>query len=396
MAIGGKADIHARHGDDAAGPAGEDRLVEREGPLHAHRARQHGGSDLLHQGLGAVALHAHRLDHRVGALAARQLQDGLLHLALGVVDGLGAAFAGQRQPLGQGVDRDDPLRAEQEAGFDRELPDRAAAPDRDRVGRLDLAVVGGHVGGGEDVGQEQHLLVRQPLRDLDRADIGVGHAQILGLAAREAAGDVRVAEQPGEGVAELLGLHLAVRVGALAAGPVAPFALAALAAADGEGHHHAVADLELLVVAADLDHLAHGLVAEHVAALHGGDEAAHQVQVGAADGAGGDLDDGVAAVLDRRIGDAVAADVALAVPSQCLHARLLRAVRRGFCRRPLGEGRAHATALDAAWNGRTDGRVAIRSIAGAPNPLAGRAPERARLNPGERRPALVGVLRGSA
>lgn len=42
----------------------------------------------------------------------------------------------------------------------------------------------------------------------------------------------------------------------------------ALAAADGERHHDAVAGRELPVVTTDLDDLAHGLVAEDVAALY--------------------------------------------------------------------------------------------------------------------------------
>ena len=67
--------------------------------------------------------------------------------------------------------------------------------------------------------------------------------------------------------------------------------------------------------APDLHDLAHELVAEDVAALHGGHEAVVEMQVGAADGAGGDLDDGVARMLDLRVGDRVAADVVLAVPT---------------------------------------------------------------------------------
>ena len=96
-------------------------------------------------------------------------------------------------------------------------------------------------------------------------------------------------------VAEVL-----VAVGALADRPVAAPALLALAAADRERDDDAVADLELLVLGADLDHLAHELVADDVARLHAGHEAVVEVQVGAADRAAGGLDDGVARVLDRR------------------------------------------------------------------------------------------------
>ena len=47
------------------------------------------------------------------------------------------------------------------------------------------------------------------------------------------------------------------------------------------------------------------------------DDAIENVQVGAADRAGRDLDDGVARMFDFRIGNAVAAHVAFAVPDQC-------------------------------------------------------------------------------
>ena len=49
------------------------------------------------------------------------------------------------------------------------------------------------------------------------------------------------------------------------------------------------------------------------------DEVVEQVQVGAADRAARDLDDGVARILDLGIGHGVAADVLLAVPDQRLH-----------------------------------------------------------------------------
>ena len=74
-----------------------------------------------------------------------------------------------------------------QALLDGELPDRPAAPDRDGVARLDVAVLGRHVAGREDVGEEQDLLVGQSVGDLDRADVGERHADVLGLAAGVAA-----------------------------------------------------------------------------------------------------------------------------------------------------------------------------------------------------------------
>ena len=95
---------------------------------------------------------------------------------------------------------------------------------------------------------------------------------------------------------------------------------------------------ELGEALADLDDLAHEFVAEHVAGLHGRHLAVHQVEVRAADGAGRHLDDDVAGILDLRIGNRVAADVALAVPAQCLHGGSPRAWGPGAARGRDGGG----------------------------------------------------------
>ena len=50
-------------------------------------------------------------------------------------------LACQRQPLGDRVDGDDPLGAEEESAFDGELADRPAAPDGNRVAWSDIAEV---------------------------------------------------------------------------------------------------------------------------------------------------------------------------------------------------------------------------------------------------------------
>ena len=122
------------------------------------------------------------------------------------------------EPLGQAVDGDDLLGAEQDGAADRHLADRAAAPDGDRVGRLDVALDRGLPAGREDIAEEQHLLVGQAVRHLDVRRVGEGHAQILGLAAGIAAGQVRVAEQARRRVAEHLVGEVLLAVGRLADG----------------------------------------------------------------------------------------------------------------------------------------------------------------------------------
>ena len=114
-----------------------------------------------------------------------------------VVDGLGSAFFGHLQTVVEAVDGNHALGAEHESAADRELADRAAAPDGDRVARLDVAVLRAHVSGRENVGQEEHLLVGNPGRDLQRAHVGKRHARVLRLSAGVAAHHVGVAKQTG-------------------------------------------------------------------------------------------------------------------------------------------------------------------------------------------------------
>ena len=83
-------------------------------------------------------------------------------------------------------------------------PTGPAAPDRDGVGGLDVALDGGLPAGREDVAEEQHLLVREAVRNLDVRGIRKRNAEIFRLAAGIAAGQMRVAEQAGGGVAEHL------------------------------------------------------------------------------------------------------------------------------------------------------------------------------------------------
>ena len=95
--------------------------------------------------------------------------------------------------------------------------------------------------------------------------------------------------------------------------------MVALAAGDGERHHHPLALLER-AGRSGLDDLAHEFVAEDVARLHRRDVAIVEVQVRAADGGRGDADDRVARIEDFGIVDRIAADVVLAVPCQRFHA----------------------------------------------------------------------------
>jgi hypothetical protein len=94
----------------------------------------------------------------------------------------------------------------------------------------------------------------------------------------------------------------------------------ARAARDVERHDDAGARLQLANVVADLLDDAHRLVAQDVALAHEWAEQLVQVQVRAADARRRDPHDHVRRLLDRRVRDAVDADISLAVPGQCLMA----------------------------------------------------------------------------
>jgi hypothetical protein len=93
----------------------------------------------------------------------------------------------------------------------------------------------------------------------------------------------------------------------------------AVAAGDVERDHDAIPDRQLADARPDRLDDPHGLVPEDVALGHERAEHLVDVEVRPAQPARRDADDGVGRLLDRRIGDRVHADVALAVPGHCLH-----------------------------------------------------------------------------
>ncbi len=207
--------------------------------------------------------------------------------------------------------------------------DRARAEDRDGRSLADRCVDGCHVARGQDVGQEEHLLVRQArVGDDERADVGLGNTHEFGLSARNAAIQVAVSEQRGPG----LGVFLvddgaAPGVGGLAGREQLQVAVEALPARDGERDHHAVALLHAQHGGPHLLDDAHEFVAEDVAVLHHRDLAAVDVQVGTADGGCRDAQDDVVRVDDLRIGDGLDPYILRAVVGEGFHQGLRWSIR---------------------------------------------------------------------
>src|SRR5260370_447639 len=102
---------------------------------------------------------------------------------------------------------------------------------------------------------------------------------------------MRVAVDAARRVAPELLRHRRVRIGVLAERVHLLLAEEAVAAGDVERHHHAIPWAQVPDVAANIDHLAHELVAEDVSLLHPWNETAVQMQVPAA-GLGGTPGDG--------------------------------------------------------------------------------------------------------
>ena len=267
-----------------------------------------------------MAFHPNSIDHRVDTNPARHFHQRFADVRLAEIDHLSTKLFGQREAVGIMVDGDHLPGAHHDRGLDREQADGATAPDRDGIVGLDFGVFRRHPPGGQDVGKEQHLVIVKMVGDHDRADIGIGHADIFRLTAPVAAGHVRISEQRRHGVTVELGRHILLfcRIGIFAGRELLDLAMEAAAAADGEGHHDALAFLER-AVAAGFDHAAHEFMAQHVAGKYAGNNPVVKVEVAAADRGGGNLDDRITRIDDFGIVDGVDPDVVRPVPSEGSH-----------------------------------------------------------------------------
>jgi hypothetical protein len=185
-------------------------------PVGAHKGGDLDPIDHAIRAGGGLGLGSYRINAGIGAASARQLLDALINILVLEIDHGGTSFAGHCHALGHGINGDHALGAEQKGASNGKLADRAAAPDGDRIALLDVAEIGRHVTGRENIGQEQRLIVGHAVGNFNRTDISVGHTQILGLAAGKPTKIVGIAEQTcGRMAPELLNI-LGVGVRALA------------------------------------------------------------------------------------------------------------------------------------------------------------------------------------
>ena len=146
--------------------------------------------------------------------------------------------------------------------------------------------------------------------------VGKRHAHVFRLAAGITTGQMRVAEESGRGVAEHLVAFFLVAVRPLADGVILAATLVAFATEDGEGNDNSFALAQRAIhAAAGFDDFAHELVPENVSLLELDHEVIVKVKVAPADRGAGYFNDGIARMLDCRIGDIFNPNIFFAVPT---------------------------------------------------------------------------------
>ena len=204
-------------------------------------------------------------------------------------------------------------RAEHEGRHDGEQSDWPAAPNRDGLALLDVAVFSRHVPGGKNVGQEKHLLVGIAVGNDKRTEVGKRYPRIFGLSACVAARQMRIAECPSDAIAKRFRLFFSIPVRPFAAGIELHLAHPAFTTRETEWNDYTVTDFQSLVISSHFHNFAHAFVSQHIAIFHRGDKATHQMKVGPANCTRRYLYDGVAHVLDLWVRDRVTANVASTV-----------------------------------------------------------------------------------
>ncbi len=312
-----------------------------------------------------MRLHADRVDDGVRAPAAGEVPYGVPHV-LAVdpqIQGVHAPRGGALQPVGHQIHPDDEPGPAVQGDPGRHVADRPEPEDGQAAARGHRRVFDGLPGGRKHVRQIDEPVVGRAVRDLDGQGVAEGDAEQLGLPAGHLTVELGVAEQRGTAaVLPDLG-GLALRLEPLAAHE-------AVTAGDVERDHDTVPAADRRHVGAGLLDDAHRLVPQDVARVEVGAEHLVEMQVRAADAAGGDPHDDVRGFLDDRVGDRLDTDVAPPLPGQCTHAlsSLVRVDRR--CCYPSGVSRPHRRGEPGTRADRPppEGRGVMPLPSGAPGP----------------------------
>src|SRR5881628_2087915 len=122
---------------------------------------------------GAMRLHSDGIDAGIRPAASGHFFQSLENVHALVVDGLcTAVIGGFSKPRYDPIDCDDSLSPQHEGALHGKQTYRPAPPN------------GGHIPGGQNVGQEEDLLVMEILVDLYGSDVGERYSNELGLPPR--------------------------------------------------------------------------------------------------------------------------------------------------------------------------------------------------------------------
>ena len=243
------------------------------------------------------------LEHGVGTAAVGAILNEARDVDLVGVHGDGTEALCHLQALRHRVDGVDRRRLVAPRPEDRHEADRSAADDGDHVSFFDPCLARAVVPGGEDVADEQGLLIAHRVIDAVQHEIGVRDTHVLRLSAGDVAEERAVSED--------------TLVGAPAEQP--PIAVPARSARDGERADDAIAFSEATHAAIDgFDH-ADELVPEDAARRHPGNASMHHMQVAAADRGRGDTHQGVTGLGDARLRHVGELDRVEILEDQCPH-----------------------------------------------------------------------------
>jgi hypothetical protein len=271
-------------------------------------------SRLVHElGRGrAMRLHSHRVDDGIGAASRGAYLDLLHRVGARCVDRVRAILARELEALGNDVHREDPIDAPVPRDPHAHLADRAETVDGQASALGSVRVCDCLPRRWQDVREEEEAIIGRPLRDLDRSEVGHRDAQVLCLAPRDLAVQLRVSE-------ECRALVVLPHLRCLTLREELAVAHPAVATGDVEGNDDTVAGADVLDLGPDLLDDPHWLVPEDVAAIQKGAHHFVQVQVRAADRRGGDVHHGIGRLFDSGIRDLLHANVATPLPDECLH-----------------------------------------------------------------------------
>ncbi len=266
---------------------------------------------------------AYRIDHAVDANPAGQTLERFDRIFSIEVNDLRALTLGHAQTVVVLIDGKDAPGTQQFGAGNGELTDRTAAEHGYRVAGFDLGHLRAEIAGRENVREQDCLVIADFRRQFHQPDIGEGNARLFGLQSMKWACGRRAA-------VERSACFLAVWIGHVALGEIARAAVRAVAAGNGRGDHHAVADLQVAHVLAELFNDADTLMPKNGAGLHAAEGAAHEVQIRPANGRGGDAHNGVGRGFDLGVGYVFEAYVADIVIDHSFHGRLHKRSNRAW------------------------------------------------------------------